>query len=167
MITLALYPVEDRAPTGSCGPRRDGEVLGFLEKPDPEQIDTDHQRRRLVVESSVARADPGRARRSRSSARSSRAWSARGLFGRRLEGYWMDIGTSGALPAGLWDILEGAVRTDLPRRSEGRTSARRRGADEDDDRAAGRGSRRIAGRAGGARSPSRAARRLPGSAPKP
>ena len=30
-----------RAPTGSCAAREDGEVLGFLEKPDPAEIDTD------------------------------------------------------------------------------------------------------------------------------
>ena len=49
--------------------------------------------------------------RSRSSARSSRAWSATGLYGIRLEGYWIDIGTPERYLEANWDILEGRVET--------------------------------------------------------
>ena len=36
-----------------------------------------------------------------------------GLYGRRLEGYWMDIGTPERYLQASWDILEGAVETEL------------------------------------------------------
>ena len=35
----------------------------------------------------------------------------RGLYGQRLEGYWMDIGTPERYLRASWDILEGRVRT--------------------------------------------------------
>ena len=52
-----------------------------------------------------------------------------GLYGHRLEGYWMDIGTPERYLQASWDILEGRVRT------AARRAPRRR-------RAAGRGRRR-------------------------
>ena len=36
-----------------------------------------------------------------------------GLYGRRLEGYWMDIGTPQRYLQASWDILEGAVETEV------------------------------------------------------
>ena len=36
-----------------------------------------------------------------------------GLYGRRLEGYWMDIGTPERYLQASWDILEGRVETEL------------------------------------------------------
>ena len=35
-----------------------------------------------------------------------------GLYGRRLEGYWIDIGTPERFLQANWDILEGRVETD-------------------------------------------------------
>ena len=35
-----------------------------------------------------------------------------GLYGRRLEGYWMDIGTPERYLQASWDILEGVVQTE-------------------------------------------------------
>ena len=79
---------------------------------------------------------PGR--RSRSSARSSRGWSAQGLTGCALDGYWMDIGTPERYLQASWDILEGRVATRVeptapacwstpaPRSPPGRRSARAR-----------------------------------------
>jgi mannose-1-phosphate guanylyltransferase len=36
-----------------------------------------------------------------------------GLYGRRLDGYWVDIGTPERYLQGSWDIIEGAVATEL------------------------------------------------------
>ena len=113
VITLALYPVEDPTSYGLVRTRPDGEVLGFLEKPGAEQIDTDQiNAGAYVVERSALDLIPA-----------GRAVSierevfprlvGHGLFGRRLEGYWMDIGTPQRYLQASWDILEGAVRTDL------------------------------------------------------
>ena len=44
-----------------------------------------------------------------------------GLYGRRLEGYWMDIGTPERYLQASWDILEGRVETE--RRRDGRRRA--------------------------------------------
>ena len=35
----------------------------------------------------------------------------KGLYGRRLEGYWIDIGTPERFRQANWDILEGRVET--------------------------------------------------------
>ena len=91
VATLALPPVADperlrpRSPRGRAdGPRRqpasaEGEVLEFLEKPDPgADRHRRGQRRRLRARAQPDRARSRRAGWSRSSARSSRAWSARG-----------------------------------------------------------------------------------------
>ena len=114
VITLALYPVEDPSSYGLVRTAADGEVLGFLEKPDPEQIDTDQiNAGAYVVESSALELiPPGRAVSIEREVFPRLV--GRGLFGRRLEGYWMDIGTPQRYLQASWDILEGAVRTDLP-----------------------------------------------------
>ena len=88
-------------------------MLGFLEKPDPAEIDTDEVNAgAYVLERSVIDLIPA-----------GRAVSierevfprlvGQGLFGRRLEGYWMDIGTLERYLQASWDILEGAVETDV------------------------------------------------------
>ena len=89
-------------------------MLGFLEKPDPAEIDTDEvSAGAYVVERSVLDLiPPGRA------VSIEREIFPRlvgqGLYGRRLEGYWMDIGTPERYLQASWDILEGAVETELP-----------------------------------------------------
>jgi mannose-1-phosphate guanylyltransferase len=111
--TLALYPVDDPSSYGLVRRDEDGVVLGFLEKPEPDQIDTDEiSAGAYVVESSVLELIPPR-----------RAVSierevfprlvGHGLYGRRLEGYWMDIGTPERYLQASWDILEGRVETDV------------------------------------------------------
>ena len=37
----------------------------------------------------------------------------RGLYGHRLDGYWMDVGTPERYLEASWDVLEGRVRTEL------------------------------------------------------
>lgn len=114
VITLALHPVDDPSSYGLVRTSEDGEVLGFLEKPDLEQIDTDeiNAGAYVVERSALDLIPPGRA------VSIEREVFPRlvgqGLYGRRLDGYWMDIGTPERYLQASWDILEGAVRTELP-----------------------------------------------------
>jgi len=123
--TLALYPVDD--PTGYGLVRRaggpaapgappaspGGEVEEFLEKPEPDQIRTDEiSAGAYVLERALLDLVPA-----------GRAVSierevfprlvGEGLYGHRLEGYWMDIGTPERYLQASWDILEGRVQTDV------------------------------------------------------
>lgn len=113
VVTLALYPVDDPSHYGLVRRADDGRVLEFVEKPDPDEIDTDEiSAGAYVVESSILELIPA-----------GRAVSiehevfpqlvGRGLYGRRLEGYWMDIGTPERYLQASWDILEGRVETDV------------------------------------------------------
>jgi mannose-1-phosphate guanylyltransferase len=113
VATLGLYPVDD--PTSYGLVRRDdsGAVTGFLEKPDPVEIDTDEVNAgTYVLERSVIDLiPPGRA------VSIERDVFPRlvgqGLFARRLDGYWMDIGTPERYLQASWDILEGVVETEV------------------------------------------------------
>ncbi len=130
-ITLALYPVADPTQYGLVrrrgGPSRPGEepaepggeVLGFLEKPDPDAIDTDEvSAGAYVIERRILDLIPA-----------GRAVSierevfprvvGQGLFARRLEGYWMDIGTPERYLEASWDILENRVETDVTTSGDG------------------------------------------------
>jgi len=111
--TLALYPVADPTSYGLVLTGEDDAVESFLEKPDPEDIATDEiSAGAYVLESGVLDLIP-----------EGRAVSierevfprlvGRGLYGRRLEGYWMDIGTPERYLQASWDILERRVETDV------------------------------------------------------
>ncbi len=89
-------------------------MLGFLEKPDPGEIDTDEiNAGAYVVERSVLDLIPPERPVSIEREVFPRLVGS-GLYGRRLEGYWMDIGTPERYLQASWDILEGEVRTELP-----------------------------------------------------
>ena len=88
-----------------------GEVLEFLEKPTREQVVTDEVNAgAYVLDRSVIDLIP-----------SNRMVSiereifprlvGQGLYGHRLDGYWMDIGTPERYLQASWDILERRVRT--------------------------------------------------------
>ena len=109
--TIALYPVEDPTGYGLVHRHEDGEITEFLEKPEPEQIDTDEiNAGAYLLERSVLEEIPP-----------DRAVSierevfpkliGNGLYGIRLEGYWIDIGTPDRFLDANWDILEGRVET--------------------------------------------------------
>ena len=109
--TIALYPVDDPSGYGLVHRQEDGEITEFLEKPDPEQIDTDEiNAGAYLLERSVLDHIPP-----------DRAVSIErevfpeligdGLYGIRLEGYWIDIGTPERFLEANWDILEGRVET--------------------------------------------------------
>jgi mannose-1-phosphate guanylyltransferase len=109
--TIALYPVEDPSGYGLVHRHDDGEITEFLEKPRPEQMDTDEiNAGAYLLERSVLDHIPP-----------DRAVSIErevfpeligdGLYGIRLEGYWIDIGTPERFLEANWDILEGRVET--------------------------------------------------------
>jgi mannose-1-phosphate guanylyltransferase len=116
LASLALYAVDDPASYGLVRRDEDGTVRGFLEKPDPAEIDTNEVNAgAYVLERPVIDLiPPGRA------VSIEREVFPRlvgqGLFGLRLDGYWMDIGTPERYLEASWDILRGAVETDVRER---------------------------------------------------
>jgi mannose-1-phosphate guanylyltransferase len=119
VATLALYPVEDPSAYGLVRRGTDDAVLDFIEKPEPDQADTDEVNAgAYVLEREVCELiPPGRA------VSIEREVFPRlvgqGLFGRRLDGYWMDIGTPDRYLQATWDILEGRVQSDVAAREDG------------------------------------------------
>jgi mannose-1-phosphate guanylyltransferase len=113
VATLALYPVEDPTSYGLVRRREDGVVIEFLEKPDPDDVDTDEiNAGAYVLERAVVDLIPPGGAVSIEREVFPRL-VGQGLYGRRLEGYWMDIGTPERYLAASWDILEGRVQTDV------------------------------------------------------
>ncbi len=110
--TLALHPVDDPSSYGLVRRSPDGEVTAFLEKPDPAEIDTDEVNAgAYVLERAVVDLIP--AGRSVSIEREVfPELIGDGIYGCRLEGYWLDIGTPERYLQASWDILERRVETE-------------------------------------------------------
>jgi mannose-1-phosphate guanylyltransferase len=119
VATLALYPVDDPSSYGLVRRDAGGGVAGFVEKPERGEIDTDEiNAGAYVIERSLVELIP-----------SGRAVSierdvfprlvGQGLFGLRLDGYWMDIGTPERYLQAGWDILERRVETDVEANGSG------------------------------------------------
>ncbi len=110
--TLALYPVDDPSAYGLVRRRPDGEIIEFLEKPDPSQIDTDeisagaYVLEREVLDLVAPGMDVSIER------EVFPQLVGNGLYSRRLEGYWMDIGTPERYLDACWDILERKVESE-------------------------------------------------------
>ncbi len=119
--TLGLYPVADASAYGLVRTAPTGEVLEFTEKPDPGKggsaggeinagayvlersiLDLIEPERHISIERDVFPKLVGE-----------------GLFGLRLEGYWMDIGTPDRYLQATWDILEGRVHTGMAEAPDG------------------------------------------------
>ena len=109
--TLALVPVEDPSAYGLVRLEDDGAVREFVEKPSPDQIDTNLiSAGAYVVEREVLSLIPP-----------DEPWSVErgvfpklvgeGLYGYAGSGYWLDIGTPERYLQATFDILEGRVRT--------------------------------------------------------
>lgn len=109
--TIALYPVEDPSNFGLVRREDDGEITEFVEKPDPDEIDTDEiNAGAYVLERSVLEAiPPGRTVSIEREIFPQLVGG--GLYGERLEGYWLDIGTPKRFRQASWDILERRVET--------------------------------------------------------
>lgn len=112
--TLALVPVADPSAYGLVRLHEDASVKGFLEKPRPEEIDTNLiSAGAYVLERSVLdMIEPDR-----NVSIEREIWPALvgdGLYGYAAEhAYWMDIGTPDRYLRGTFDILEGRVHTDV------------------------------------------------------
>ena len=110
--TLGLFPVEDPSSFGLVRRKPDGEITEFLEKPDPAEIDTDEISVGMyVLEKEVLDLIPPNQDVSIEREVFPRL-VGNGLYSRRLEGYWMDIGTPERYLDACWDILEGRVETE-------------------------------------------------------
>jgi mannose-1-phosphate guanylyltransferase len=122
--TIALIGVDDPSAYGLVRRAADLSVSDFLEKPSPDEIDTNLVNAgAYILERSILgeMAPPG------TSISIERdvfpTLVGRGLYGFVADGYWQDIGTPQRYLQGTFDILEGNVATDVGRRLEsaGRT----------------------------------------------
>jgi mannose-1-phosphate guanylyltransferase len=115
--TIALMAVEDPSTYGLVRLNPDRSVGEFLEKPSPDEIDTNLiNAGAYVLEHSLLdeMAPPG------TNISIERdvfpGLVGRGLYGFEADGYWLDIGTPERYLQGTFDILEGNVRTELDAR---------------------------------------------------
>ena len=112
--TIALVAVEDPSAYGLVRRNPDLSVSEFLEKPSPDEIDTDLISagayildRSIVDEMAPAGTNISIER------DVFPALVDNGLYGFEASGYWLDIGTPQTYLKGTFDILEGNVRTAL------------------------------------------------------
>ncbi|HSD77188.1 MAG TPA: NDP-sugar synthase [Solirubrobacteraceae bacterium] len=109
--TLALVPVADPTAYGLVRLEDDRRVREFVEKPRPDEIDTNLvSAGAYVLERSVLDLIPP----DRNVSIEREIWPrlvGHGLYGFPAEAYWLDIGTPARYLQGTFDILEGNVRT--------------------------------------------------------
>jgi mannose-1-phosphate guanylyltransferase len=109
--TLALVPVADPSAYGLVRLHEDGAVREFVEKPRPDEVDTNLiSAGAYVLERSVLDLIPP----DRQVSIEREVWPrlvGDGLFGFAAEAYWLDIGTPERYLQGTFDILEGNVQT--------------------------------------------------------
>jgi mannose-1-phosphate guanylyltransferase len=117
VATLGLHPVDDSAAYGLVSYDAEGTVLEFLEKTG-ESVPGEVNAGMYVLERSVLDLIPPGQEVSIERDVFPRLVGA-GLHGRRLDGYWMDIGTPGRYLQASWDILERRVDTRVAPSSPG------------------------------------------------
>jgi mannose-1-phosphate guanylyltransferase len=109
--TLALVPVEDPTAYGVVQLNEDRSVRDFVEKPSPDQIDTNLiSAGAYVLEREVLDLVPA----DRNVSIEREVWPrliGAGLYGFPSESYWLDIGTPERYLQGTFDIIEGNVET--------------------------------------------------------
>jgi mannose-1-phosphate guanylyltransferase len=115
--TLALVPVDDPSAYGLVRMDADGAVTEFVEKPGPEQTDTNLiNAGAYILDRSVLDGMPPAGTNASIERDVFPTLVGRGLFGYEASGYWLDIGTPGRYLQGTYDILEGKVATEVGRR---------------------------------------------------
>jgi mannose-1-phosphate guanylyltransferase len=115
--TLGLVPVDDPSGYGLVRLDGDGRVTGFLEKPSPDQIDTNLVSGGVyVLERSVLDLMPTAGRPCSIERDVFPELIGRGLQGVPSEAYWLDIGTPARYLQATFDILEGEVQTPVSER---------------------------------------------------
>jgi mannose-1-phosphate guanylyltransferase len=122
--TLALYPVEDPSAYGLVRRNDDLSVRQFLEKPSPEEIDTNLVNAGAYILERELLSGLAPAGTNISIERDVfPQLVGTGLFGYEASGYWMDIGTPERYLQATYDILDGRVDTEIGARLA--TSGRR------------------------------------------
>jgi mannose-1-phosphate guanylyltransferase len=113
--TLALMAVPDPSAYGLVRLGEDGAVRGFLEKPSPDQIDTNLVNAgAYILERSVLADMPAAGTNFSIERDVFPRLVGNGLYGvPATDVYWMDIGTPERYLQASFDILEGQVRTEL------------------------------------------------------
>jgi mannose-1-phosphate guanylyltransferase len=114
--TLGLMAVEDPSAYGLVHRNDDCSVKEFVEKPGPEQLDTDLVSAGVYVleHSMLDRMAPAGTNIS-IEREVFPGLVGDGLFGYEANGYWLDIGTPGRYLEATYDILEGNVSTEVGR----------------------------------------------------
>lgn len=111
--TIALTPVEDPTAYGLVRINNEGEVLGFLEKPSWDQIDTNLiNAGTYVLRREVLKMIPPNIEYSFERGVFPKL-VGKGLYGFKSNAYWMDIGTPEKYLQAHYDILEKNVRTSV------------------------------------------------------
>jgi mannose-1-phosphate guanylyltransferase len=109
--TLALAPVTDPSAYGLVHLNEDRSVRDFLEKPSPDQIDTNLiSAGAYVLQRDILQLVPP----DRNVSIEREVWPALigdGLYGFPADAYWLDIGTPERYLQGTFDIIEGNVET--------------------------------------------------------
>jgi len=115
--TLALVPVEDPSAYGLVRREPDCSVSAFVEKPGSEEIDTNLiNAGAYVLERELLDSMPPAGTNISIEREVFPALVGHGLFGYAADGYWLDIGTPAGYLQATFDILEGAVSTEIGRR---------------------------------------------------
>jgi mannose-1-phosphate guanylyltransferase len=109
--TLALVPVEDPSAYGLVRRNADMSVSEFLEKPSPDQIDTNLVNAGAYVLHRDVLAEIPEGQHVSIERELFPTLVDRGLYGYESSGYWLDIGTPERYLQATYDILDGAVRT--------------------------------------------------------
>ena len=115
--TLALIAVEDPSAYGLVQLREDQSVAEFVEKPGPEQVESNLiNAGAYVLERRVLDQMPPAGTNISIERDVFPTLAEGGLFGFPANGYWLDIGTPERYLTATWDILEGNVQTNVGRR---------------------------------------------------
>jgi mannose-1-phosphate guanylyltransferase len=110
--TLALYPVDDPSAYGLVRRNPDLSVSQFLEKPRPEEIDTNLVNAgAYILERDVLDVFAPAGTNISIERDVFPKLVGNGLYGYEAHGYWMDIGTPERYLQATFDILEGTVET--------------------------------------------------------
>ncbi|MBV8219543.1 MAG: NDP-sugar synthase [Solirubrobacterales bacterium] len=118
--TLALVPVDDPSAYGLVRTEPDGAVTEFVEKPGPEQTDTNLiNAGAYILDHSVLDRMPPAGTNVSIERDVFPTLVGRGLYGYEASGYWLDIGTPDRYLQGTYDILEGKVDTEVGRQLHG------------------------------------------------
>jgi mannose-1-phosphate guanylyltransferase len=112
--TILLTPVEDPTRYGLVRVDGEGRVVSFLEKPRPEEIDTDLINAGMyVLEPDVLELIPPDRPASIEREVFPRLVEEDGVYGVALPGYWLDVGTPEAYLQAHRDVLERNFRTEV------------------------------------------------------